>query len=375
MRVKRYEGATIEEALAKVKADLGREAIILHTKRSPKKGPFKFLSKERVEITAALDLNLMGDPPMKREGSDPRASDLAPRLEEKLGMLRDEMDEIKTMIRSISPIENDPFMAEASEAMMEALKSLTQQGVDEELAKNIIVSAKQNLGEGASGPTQLKEALFSEISARVRVEGTLEELGEGRKVIALVGPTGSGKTTTIAKLAARSSIFSGKNVALITADTYRIAAVEQLKIYAEIIGAPVEIVFCQDDMRTTLRKHEDKDLILIDTAGRSPHNQDQILELADLISACQPDQIILVLSLTTKPADLIDAVERFSKANVSNLLFTKLDETRSPGSMLGLLKETGLPLSYITDGQNVPDDIEAASPALVAKIILRIGND
>ena len=191
------------------------------------------------------------------------------------------------------------------------------------------------------------------------------------KIVALIGATGVGKTTTIAKLAATFVLKKNCKVALITADTYRISAVEQLKTYADIIGIPIEIVYSPEDLSSALIKHSDKELILVDTAGRSQHNQFQIAELQSLLEVNPNIEKHLVLSSTTKYKDAADIIRKFSICSPNKILFTKTDETGSLGTIVNLANQFSLTLSYLTTGQSVPDDIILAEPKELAKLILR----
>jgi len=185
----------------------------------------------------------------------------------------------------------------------------------------------------------------------------------------LIGATGVGKTTTIGKLAAGFSIVDKRKVALITADTYRVAAVEQLKTFGEIIGVPVEVAMTPNGLLEALNLHADKELIFIDTAGRSPHHELHMSELRAFLDKAQPDFTMLVLSATTQFSDQLRIYQRF-EGLTTHLIFTKLDEAGSVGSILNLLGQTTLPTAYLTNGQSVPDDIEAATPNRIARYVL-----
>lgn len=192
----------------------------------------------------------------------------------------------------------------------------------------------------------------------------------GRRVVALVGPTGVGKTTTVAKLAARYSLFENQSVGLLTVDTYRIAAVDQLRTYADIINLPVEVAFSPDEVPQALARLSDRDVVLMDTAGRSPKNEMQMSELVEFLRVAQPAEIHLVLSATTKPCDLGDCLARFKDSGYNRLIFTKLDETNCYGGIFNSAQAAKCPVTYLTCGQNVPDDIEEADQGRLVDLLL-----
>ena len=189
-------------------------------------------------------------------------------------------------------------------------------------------------------------------------------------IVALIGTTGVGKTTTLAKIAARFVLEKGVSAALITADTYRISAVEQLKTYSDIIGLPLEIVYSPAELKTAIRKFHSKQLILIDTAGRSQNNEFQMKELTEFIEVEPEMEKHLVLSATTKDRDIEMILDKFSVCKPDCLIFTKLDETASYGPIINMLYKRQLPLSYITNGQSVPDDIVPVKPEVLTKLLL-----
>ncbi len=179
-----------------------------------------------------------------------------------------------------------------------------------------------------------------------------------------------GKTTTIAKLAANLTFLEGKDVALITLDTYRVSAAEQLRTFAEIIGIPISVVFTPEDLVLAIEQHRQKDIIFVDTAGRSPYNAEQMQELQEFINAGRPDETILVLSVTTDSNDLINIYQRFQTIGVDKIIFTKLDEACNYGAILNALHEIKKPLAYFTTGQSVPDDIEIPDSLRLAQMLL-----
>ncbi|MBQ7560689.1 MAG: flagellar biosynthesis protein FlhF [Synergistaceae bacterium] len=192
----------------------------------------------------------------------------------------------------------------------------------------------------------------------------------GRKVM-LLGPTGVGKTTTIAKLAAIKALWEHKRVLLLTSDTYRIAAVEQLKTYAKILGVPIEIIFDIATIQNIVNQHENSDIILLDTAGRSQRDKKNMELFENLYNSFAPDAVHLVLSANMKYKDMLDVVEHIPNIPVSHLLFTKLDETVSYGSIFNIQQVMGCPVSFLTVGQNVPKDIETASGTRIADFLMK----
>jgi flagellar biosynthesis protein FlhF len=192
-------------------------------------------------------------------------------------------------------------------------------------------------------------------------------VGDGRRVVALVGPTGVGKTTTIAKLAAGYRFREGKRVALITTDTYRIAGAQQLKSYAELIGLPCCVAPLPADLKRALTNDRDADVIFIDTVGRSARRQDQLEELAAYARGDDGCEVCLVLSATTKRADLLQAVEAYRSLGLSSIIATKIDETATVGPVCEAALAAAVPISYLTTGQEVPDDIEEAQPLRLAR--------
>lgn len=192
----------------------------------------------------------------------------------------------------------------------------------------------------------------------------------GRKVM-LLGPTGVGKTTTIAKLAAIKALWEHKRVLLLTADTYRIAAVEQLKTYAKILGVPIEIIFDISAIQGVVDEHENADIILLDTAGRSQRDKKNMELFESIYNSFMPDAVHLVLAANMKYKDMLDVVEHIPNIPVTHLLFTKLDETVSYGSIFNIHQVMGCPVSFLTVGQNVPKDIETASGARIADFLMK----
>lgn len=241
--------------------------------------------------------------------------------------------------------------AGAADVADENVRRLLDADVDRRIAVEIAEEYRTDAGE----------ATFADwLAARIPTMGSDPSCALGGKRVLFAGPTGVGKTTTIAKLAAGQSLWENRKVVLMTADTYRIAAVEQLRTYAKILGIPIEIAADPNDVRNAMKKHRDADLILLDTAGRSHYDGGRIDELQELHDAFEPNAVHLVLAANVKYRDMLGIIERMGVVPLSALLFTKLDETASYGTILNVMRDFALPTSFFTIGQNVPNDIEIA---------------
>ena len=380
MRIKRYEAPTIQEALVKVKKDLGPEAVILYTKTFRKGGVLGFFGTPMAEITAGIDLNLMDDMAKKKAsarepalaereiltGKSTEASAAAAAFAGSLDnarvrakALQRELNEMKTSGGFHTP--RDSNQAESAALLSEGFSRLKKKLVKQELEEFLVQKIVKGMISEKVDPDKNEEVvtwLNRFVSSTIKVAPPMPT-SRFQKVIAFVGPTGVGKTTTIAKLAARFSLMEQKRVAMVTADTYRIAATEQLKTYGRIMGIPVEVADSADDMTGILNKYKNMDVVLVDTAGRSPSSDEQLEELKKFIAQSQPDETHLVLSATTKYFDMIRIIERFGAAvPINRMIFTKLDETRFYGAFINLMNNFQIPLAYYAAGQNVPDDLE-----------------
>lgn len=276
----------------------------------------------------------------------------------------------------------EPIVVSRQAAVSKQLKSvpselddlidlLLEQGIDSEAAATIARFAAGQMNDRQRQEPQLcREFLTGTIANLVNASGPLWRQGDPQKRISLIGPTGVGKTTTIAKLAAEAITTAGARVALVTIDTYRIAAVEQLKVYGEIMGLPVEVVLSPEQLQEAFRRHRDKDLILIDTAGRSPRDDERIAELNEFLGQHSQVENCLVLAAPTDERLQQKSLEAFSKLPISRLIFTKLDETDRCGALINLPTRSNLPLAYLTNGQQVPEDLLLAEPVTVAQWVM-----
>ena len=224
---------------------------------------------------------------------------------------------------------------------------------------------------GVVGDELMAEGLPEVVGSFIKVAGAIQppEPGTGPRVVILVGPTGVGKTTTIAKLAAGFRL-AGRGLGLVTIDTYRIAAVEQLKVYGDIIGIPVEVVMTPGALREAVNKMKNQELILVDTAGRSPSHKLHLNELRGFVEAVPSREVHLVLSATATRANLMKAIESFAQVGVDRLLVTKIDEAATLGAVVSAAHAAAKPLSYVTHGQSVPDDLREADALTLAKAML-----
>ncbi|HIJ72834.1 MAG TPA: flagellar biosynthesis protein FlhF [Candidatus Hydrogenedentes bacterium] len=254
-------------------------------------------------------------------------------------------------------------------------RNLLERGVSRKVAARLVAAVTAGADFAVIRDARVfAERLGFEIRKLVSVTGGIGLVAGGCRVVALVGATGVGKTTNLAKLAAQFVVRESARVAFVTADTYRVAAPEQLRVYANIIGVPLEVANDGKEMVAAIRRFRDYDLVLMDTAGASQFNMKQTRELAEVLKLAQPNETMLVVSANTQFEELMTTVRNLDSLNPTSLFFSKLDETRRYGALFSLAAETGLPLSYMSVGQNVPDDITLAHPGMVANLVLEGGD-
>jgi flagellar biosynthesis protein FlhF len=389
MIVKRYVVHEMPEAIAKIRKELGKNAIIISTKKIKSRGFLGLFGKTAFEVIAAAEDeenqkndHLKGSQArrdsaqeevnrtMKHEAFTTR--DGTERIEE--GTVEPENERLLQEVQQLRSMFQSFLLAEPSGVPAVARrmqKTLLANGVDESFALRLIHKGMQHFDDMANTSEQaFREVVQTIIQNEMGGRLAPSPITGDTRVVSIIGPTGVGKTTTIAKLAAHQVLHEKKKVGLITSDTYRIAAVEQLKTYADILNIPLEIVYTPDDCVQALQKFSEKDLILMDTAGRNYTQKMPVAELHPLLHAINPDEIYLVLSLTSKTSDLESIIANFSEIKIDKLLFTKLDETSTYGAVYNLVQKFQLPASYATTGQNVPDDIEVLTPECIAKLIV-----
>jgi flagellar biosynthesis protein FlhF len=408
MRIKKFTAPSLKEATSKMRHELGSDAIILNTRTIPKAGALGLFARETYEITAAIDdapvSPARGDSsrraatPFERymEVSAPPAKnaqdelkDLTTRFEgrrpadrsgraipgqaaELAGMieLRNELESMRGAIRDISDQIKNTKAPEVSGALRDAYASLIENDVDAALAAQIISEVATGLGrDQRDDEEKIQDRLLSVIAGLVKSPSQVKSRRRKTRVIALVGPTGVGKTTTIAKLAAIHKLIHGKNVALLSADTYRIGAIEQLRTFAGIADIPMEVIYRPSEIAPALKRFRDKDIVFIDTVGRSHRSRKEVAELGRYVEAADADEVHLVLSASLSVRASLDIVKQFKPVKPNRLLFTKLDEAVALGPLLSVVTQHQLPVAYMTTGQNVPDDILSVEPRQFASMI------
>jgi len=398
MEIRRYEAIDMNEAVRMIKEDLGSNAIILSTRTvSRGSGSFGLFGRKVVEVTASPGKKNEPAPRRFRRPNNPAVSvsspettfdaarSMAPVIEafdeikEKLGSLAsaprkeideatserlaDEVREMKSMLSYLL----DQSQIEKEKGMPRTFLALRRILEERHIAPEYIETIIGELRAGSEDNEPDLKTLINLTARRMRdvlmFGGEMNHPGltPGQtRVVAFCGPTGVGKTTTVAKLAARL-VERGASVALVTIDTYRIAAVEQLKIYAKLLNVPLEVALQPADLGRFIHMHKRKDFILIDTAGRSQRDINQITELKRFLGADTTVETKLVLSVVASEEQNGEAIKNFGALNVDSLIFTKLDEATSLGPVFNQLARTGLPASYFTIGQQVPEDIEEAT--------------
>jgi flagellar biosynthesis protein FlhF len=397
MEIKTYRAPSLQEALAMVRADLGPDAAVLHTREI--RGPrlLRWIPGVRkVEVAASLDVNVPSRLPRREQNAAAaapaaegyqRPSNPAPARpaaapaavtrpqstpsRDLSSELKSQLDDLQAMLADLCRQSQVAGRPDVPQELFHLFTDLIDAEIPEEIARELVQRVRQECPpEELIDPAVAKVYAARLIEAEIAAAGPIQLTPGQRRVVALVGPTGVGKTTTIAKLAANFRLRERRKVGLITVDTYRIAAVEQLRTYADIINLPMKVVSTPREMREALAQMADLDLVLMDTAGRSPRDEVKIHELKAFLTEAQADEVHLVLSSVAGASTLSRTAERFATVGTTALILTKIDEATGLGNLLPLMRSSGLPLSYLTDGQNVPDDIQAAHPAALADAML-----
>ena len=393
MIIKKYKAATEKDAILMAKEDLGPEAVVMNVKTTKRKGIMKLFKKNTVELTAAIDDNVAEKPAKENYSEDAQNA-----IEEKINSIAKLLEQQMMTVNDKSTEPNDEkedsrgsrFDAIVSEDTKESVHSDTKasnpviknrvieliynQLIENEVNKEI---ADEIIGEMDTENNNLPlDNILANVYQKIVLKlGEVKPLAVGEKkpkIVFFVGNTGVGKTTTMAKLASKFKLEEKLNIAMLSIDTYRIAAIEQIKTYANILNTPMEVVYTPEDIKKYVEKYSDCDLIFVDTAGHSHKNEEQKKNLKEMVDAVSDyeTEVFLVVSAVVKYKDLLDIAKTYDKLFDYKLIFTKLDETRASGSILNLKLDMGKTLSYATWGQNVPEDIGIIDPQIVAKSLL-----
>ena len=409
MIIKKFTGKTEAEATEAAKKELGSTLVIMNVREVKKKGLFAFLLPKQIEVTAALEeeaparpqygsiLRTAADKEIRTEQQNLLAKNSTENIEKKLDSLQTllesqlnnrqsekeesaktqdvpdaEEKEDKTQDMAAAEKKEEEKNPEQDKFIRLLYNKMLDNEMDEKYVNSILEDASKTKKADLPFDYLLANIYQKMVLKFGRSEG-ITPSEEGPRIVLFIGPTGVGKTTTIAKLAGRYCVEEKKKVALLTADTYRIAAAEQLRTYANILETPFRIIYTPEELQAAVEDYWDCDYIFIDTAGRSHQNTDQLEKMKERVAALKrPEsyQVFLVLSATTKYRDLQKIADCYGKIADFELIFTKLDETEAVGNLLNMKLYTDAPIAYVTCGQNVPDDMEAFNPQKTVKQIL-----
>jgi flagellar biosynthesis protein FlhF len=357
MQPKTYRAKTIKDAIALVKGDLGADAMILNTRKLP-------IEYERpVGITGSLfEVTAV---PVQRTGQ----SEIFPTEKSYLsGSIKSELISIKEMLYLLNKSGSIWERVKMNPEVIKLYGMLVKKGIDESfvqefLEKSGVFKSRCNTLDN------LRQKTFKEILKVIKTCNPFKTDNKKQVVASFLGPTGVGKTTTIAKLAANLCLQQKKRVGLVSIDSYRIAAMEQLKTYARILGIPCLPAFNKKDMQFALSRLREKDVILIDTAGRSHYDANHINELITLLGGDIPVERHLVLSITTNETEIKAAAEKFGRLGFQSYVFTKVDEAKYRGTIVNQIMRMKIPISFVTNGQRVPEDIAVASKIGILRLL------
>lgn len=364
MKMKKYTADTMVEAMKKVRADFGDEAVILSSSVIKSKGFMGFFQKKSVEVVAGYD-EPVAFPQEPARYNKPQQNFAGSEANSEI------KKEMKEMRKLLQDMKQSSAYINLPESLTPLLSSLEQQELSEELIFKIgneLYTRMKDEKKDFNLEEQneyARKILLDEFSAL-----PFGGISFNRKYVNVLGPTGVGKTTTIAKIAARALLEDKKKVGFITTDTYRIAAIEQLRTYANLLQAPVEVVYNKEDFNEAIAKMKDIDVVFIDTAGRNYKESKYVDDIKNLIDFELDMESYLVLSVTSKEEDMKTIVDRFTSFPIGKFIFTKVDETHSVGPIFNLMKQYGKGVAYYTDGQEVPEDISEATLKKLIDLLL-----
>lgn len=391
MKVKKYTASSMPEAMKQVRAELGSEAVILNSRVIQSGGFMGFFKKSTIEVIAAIDPDNEPNPnpvPSEKSKANPfvrpvvnvsekvkipvnqSITEIAPIADRELVK---EISQLKELLKQKGSDSNNPVTL--PEPINCQLQELRDQEVNAAIIDEVAASLLEKWYSGGAVASRKEITKWSaEVIANRLSAFPFGGISFNRKFVNVIGPTGVGKTTTLAKIAAECVLKHQKKVAFITTDTYRIAAIEQLKTYAKILDVPIEVCYNMEDFKASAEKFQDYDLVFIDTAGRNFRNQKYVTDLKEAIDFDKDMETFLVLALTSKQKDMEEIRRQFSLIHIDKFIFTKLDETSVYGSMLNMAEKFSTGIAYVTNGQDVPDDLIGANPEIITNTILGVSS-
>lgn len=427
MTIKKFQGKSKDEAIEKAKAELGEEAVVMNVKEIAPKGFFKSFKQSTFEVTAAVEekesrvdtgmalkniqnmqkthetINMAADEPIqippvaasapvmdqtkaeqsaieflkRNAGFLKKENGADQRIEEKLENLQSILEKQLAANGQKEPEEKESAKPETKKnENLSFIKVLYETLISNEVNEkyvNQVMDELEKVNWNGNSMDYILSNVYQKIVLKFGQPTGIDLVGKKPKVLFFVGPTGVGKTTTVAKIASKLKVEQGKRVAFLTADTYRIAAAEQLRTYANILDTPLVIIYSAEELNNGIEQLENYDVILVDTAGFSHKNQAQKEDIKNLIRSVDPrydSEVYLVLSATTKYKDLMEIADVYKEISDYKIIFTKLDETTTYGNILNVKLYSEAEVSYITNGQNVPDDIELFHSQKIVKRLL-----
>lgn len=362
MKIRKYVGKTANEAMNKMREELGPNAVILNAKTVKESGLLGFFKAPKFEVTAAYEEG----PVIKEEAYEKEEV-----VDERMEDIKGELAELRNLLERL-PTQEIEKHDQVHEKLKPYLRIMVQNGVNFNIAYGILNKIEENTNLDDKSEDVVKELLKFQLR---EVIGDPEPIsvGDDQKKVFFIGATGVGKTTTLAKIAASLVMEKKYDIGLITSDTYRIGAVDQLKIYGDILDLPLEVAYNAVDMKKSFDSMKDKDIVLIDTAGRSHNDEEQIEELKETLNSADEKDIYLVLSGTSDIKVLENLVLKYNFLEDFKIMVTKLDESAGYGSIFNICYIFGRDVPYYTMGQKVPEDISILYPEeIINKLIEEI---